>query len=175
MKTFLVSIALLFPFIAQASEFVTLSRANRSVSVQPSDIVTVVSAVGSGETNYCEFTFANDPGGVGTKPYFRINAGEGIVVASNLTFTGLTAVSLRDNGYNTTTYVMVTLRITKTADQIASQPVVLPAVTDGVYSVTIETSTDLENWAPAAPGDYLGDTSHRFFRVKAERKPASNP
>ena len=65
----------------------------------------------------------------------------------------------------------VTLRVTKTADEIASDPVVLPPVADGIYAVTIETSTDMENWAPAAPGDYLGDSTHRFFRVKALRKP----
>lgn len=174
MRTFLVSIALLFPLTAQASEVVTLNRNNRSVTVQPSDIVTIVSAVHSSESNRCEFTLANDAGGSGTAPYFYISGGEGIVESQNVTLTGLTAVSL-SNSTPAATKVMVTLRITKTADQIASQPVVLPAGTDGVYSVTIETSVDMENWAPAAPGDYLGDTSHRFFRIKAARKPASNP
>ena len=174
MKTFITSIVLLFPLIAQASEIVTLNRNNRTVTVQPSDIITVVSAVHSSESNRCEFTLANDTGSAGTKPYFYISGGEGLAAVPNLTLTGLTAVSLKDNGYPAT-LVMVTLRITKTADQIASQPVVLPAVTDGVYSVTIETSVDMQNWSPAAPGDYLGDTTHRFFRVKAARRPPSNP
>jgi len=89
MRTFLVSIALLFPLTAQASEVVTLNRNNRSVTVQPSDIVTIVSAVHSSESNRCEFTLANDAGGSGTAPYFYISGGEGIVESPNVTLTGL--------------------------------------------------------------------------------------
>lgn len=174
MKLILVSIALLFSVIAQASEIVTLNRANRTVTVQPSDIVTVISAVRSSESNKCEFTLASDSGSF-PKPFLYIPAGAGTVDTGNLTLTGLTLVFLNIGVGYPDSNVMVTLRITKTADQIASQPVVLPAVTDGVYSVTIETSVDMQNWAPAAPGDYLGDTTHRFFRIKAARKPASNP
>lgn len=175
MKALLLSIVLLLPLVSQASEIVTLCRSKRSVTVQPSDIVTVVSVVRSSEVNRCDFTLATDVAGGPPPPSLYVGGGEGLVDTPNLTLTGLTAVSIRDGTGYPNTGLMITLRITKTADQIASQPVVLPAVTDGIYSVTIETSVDMENWAPSAPGDYLGDTSHRFFRVKAERRPASNP
>lgn len=67
--------------------------------------------------------------------------------------------------------VAVTLRITRQAEQIFSEPVILPAVTDQNYTVELQTSTDLTNWISAVPGDYLGSATNRFFRVKVEAKP----
>lgn len=68
---------------------------------------------------------------------------------------------------------VVTVKVMNEAAQFTSEPVMLPLVDDGKYSIQLETSVDLLNWAPAAPGDYLGSTSHRFFRVKAEKKPVA--
>ncbi|WP_035610235.1 hypothetical protein [Haloferula sp. BvORR071] len=83
--------------------------------------------------------------------------------------TGVTQVFLPPYGTPEGDGLTVTLRITKKAEEMTSQPVLIPAVADGRYDVSIETSADAENWAPAAPGEYLGSSSHRFFRVKAVR------
>jgi hypothetical protein len=152
---------------AHASEFVTLNVSKQSVAVVPTDIIQIVGVFqDSGAANlYLDYAGAGSNYAMMNIP---ANGGGGPLAFTAVTITGLTQVRLPvPNGSRHA----VTIRITKTADEIASDPVVLPPVADGVYAVSIETSTDLENWAPAAPGDYLGDTTHRFFRVKALRKP----
>lgn len=69
---------------------------------------------------------------------------------------------------------VVTVKVMKQAAEFTSEPVMLPLIDDGTYTIQLETSVDMINWAPAAPGDYLGSTSHRFFRVKATKK-ATDP
>ncbi|MCX6877170.1 MAG: hypothetical protein NTW21_25675 [Verrucomicrobia bacterium] len=69
----------------------------------------------------------------------------------------------------------VTVKIMTLASEVVSTPMVLPPVDDELYVITLETSVDMKNWVPAYPGEYLGNGSHRFFRVKATRKPAATP
>ena len=61
------------------------------------------------------------------------------------------------------------------ASEVVSSPMVLPPVDDENYVITLETSVDMKNWVPSYPGEYLGNGSHRFFRVKATRKPSATP
>lgn len=60
------------------------------------------------------------------------------------------------------------------ATQVVSTPMILP-VDDEIFSVSLETSTDMQDWVPAFPGEYLGSSNHRFFRVKAIQKPVEVP
>ena len=87
-------------------------------------------------------------------------------------FTGLNRLSIVSTS---TKKAVVTVKIMTQASQTVSTPMVLPPVDDEIYTITLETSTDMKNWVPAYPGDYLGNGSHRFFRVKAVRKPATTP
>lgn len=54
----------------------------------------------------------------------------------------------------------------QTEDGIA----VVPADHGEPVTVVIETSTDLENWVIAQPGNYAMTDDQRFFRVRATRK-----
>jgi hypothetical protein len=164
----LAALVAVVPIVSTASEFVVLNFNKQSVTVAPTDIVQVVSVLqGSGAKNL-EFMFADG----GPNAWLYIAGGQGMAVQPNVVMTGLTQVGFI---LGTGERVAVTLKITKAADEMVSQPILLPPATDGVYSLSMETSTDLENWAPAAPGDFLGTSSHRFFRLKAVRKPQTPP
>lgn len=64
----------------------------------------------------------------------------------------------------------VTVKIVPQASELVSEPVVLPLIEDQIFTISVETSVDMTNWAPAAPGDFLATSSHRFFRLKAVQK-----
>lgn len=160
---------------AAASEVVTLSSSNQCVTVEPTDIVQVVSTVTGSVSTQVIFSKP----GEGRSPYLWMAGGNVVNHGAGLTFTGLTRVTLSEPNLISEVItpiaegnpVAVTLRITKQADQFFSEPVILPAVADQDYTVELQTSTDLESWIPAVPGDYLGGASNRFFRVKVEAKP----
>jgi hypothetical protein len=154
-----------------ASQIVTLTASKQTVSVSPTDIVQVITIVSDYESR--PLLFQNESG-----TFFSISTGmsQGGVSNFTATFTGLTQVGLsRSSGafdpIPITEKLTVTLRISKAAEEFVSQPVIMPAVTDQNYKVELEASTDLQDWIPAVPGDYLGGATNRFFRVKVSKKP----
>ena len=92
-------------------------------------------------------------------------------------YTGITKIQItRPDGSNTQVYkAAVTIKIMTQASEVVSTPMVLPAVDDANYVIALETSVDMQNWVPSYPGEYLGNGSHRFFRVKSTRKPSASP
>jgi hypothetical protein len=109
----------------------------------------------------------------GASPYYYISLQE--IRPQTVILTGVTKIELSQNTTGSSPLptgdtTAVTLRITKQAEQFVSQPVVMPAVTDQNYKVELEASTDLQNWIPAVPGDYLAGGASRFFRVKVSTK-----
>ena len=174
MKALLVSVALLFPVILHASQIVTLTQANQTLAVEPADVVELVTAVAGSSDSYAVFTMQAG----GTAPYYYI-PNQGVRPPSSTytaIMTGVTQVRLSRNNSGSSPLLggdttAATFRITKQAEQFVSQPVIMPAITDQKYKVELETSTDLQNWIPSVPGDYLGGSTNRFFRVKVSTKP----
>lgn len=92
-------------------------------------------------------------------------------------FAGLASISIKNGviaGNSKTITTAVTVKIMSEASQVVSPPMILP-VDDEIFSISLETSTDMQDWVPAFPGDYLGSSNHRFFRVKAIQKIAAAP
>ena len=168
---------------AVASDFVTLSKSNPSVSVSPTDVVVIVGTSELGKTESSNrqlwVTVQNEP----TEQQISISGifwyNDTFVALSSPignTFTNLTC--LRFGGYNPETTPdqgFVTLRILQKGEELVSNPVLLPAAADSRYEISLESSTDLQNWSPAAPGEYLGSSTQRFFRVKAVLKEEEAP
>ena len=162
--------------ISQASEIVTLNSQNQSVAVNESDVVQVLTVLGGSSAR---FMVINMPGLTGaSRPniYIQSQANQPNPAGTGATFTGATSVRLStssgtDIDIPGNDSILVTLRITRAADTVFSEPVIMPAITDQNYKVELQTSTDLTNWIPAVPGDYLGGATNRFFRVKVEAKP----
>ena len=170
MKTLLVSIILLLPVVTHGSEIVTLTQANQTRAVEPADVVELITAVNGSSDFFVRFTMQAG----GASPY--IYCGTLAARPPAAVLTGVTQIEL-SRVHNTSTPLSAgetsaaTFRITKQAEQFVSQPVIMPAVTDQNYKVELEASTDLQNWMPAVPGDYLGGATNRFFRVKVATKP----
>lgn len=94
------------------------------------------------------------------------------------TYAGVTSISVTNgyrNGAPGALKAAVTVKLLSQASEVVSTPMVLPPVNDSLYVITLETSVDMTNWAPSFPGEFLGNGNHRFFRVKAVRKPVAAP
>ena len=72
---------------------------------------------------------------------------------------------------------LITLKITSKEELtiVASNVVTLPAEIGQGHVVTLEQSTDLINFTPVSPGEYLGAATPQFFRVKITRQPDPEP
>lgn len=161
---------------AHGSEIVTLNSQNQSVTVNESDVVQVLTVIAGSSGRYLVIDMPGITGGARPYLFLSTQANEPRPDHKNAIFTGATKVSLAVEPTNNTEIpgndrLLVTLRITRAADTVFSEPVVMPAVTDQNYTVELQTSTDLTDWIPAVPGDYLGGATNRFFRVKVEAKP----
>jgi hypothetical protein len=53
----------------------------------------------------------------------------------------------------------------------AGTPTGIPLEAGTTWQVILESSTDLVNWTPAAPGDYPSGTPTRFFRTRLVKRP----
>lgn len=177
-----VSALIIGPVLTAAeTQFVTVTQKSGVVAFAPTDIIQIVGAVAS--TNRSpSVTLPTNPAAL------RIVFSDGAIILNRICSTDieeaydahvennpvlgstLTGVaSLQISGGTGA----VTVKVLKQAAEFVSDPVMLPVVNDGTYEISLETSVDMNNWAPAAPGDYLGSTSHRFFRVKAVKKVAA--
>ena len=170
MKSLLIlPLVVAFSLASRAGEYVTLNNNKKSVAVNPSDIVQVVSVLVSGGTSdNLRFDLAE---ATETAPLLYIGqpGTAGTAVAPNLTMTGLSQVRLEfgNKGH------VVTLRISKPNEGFTSEPLVVPVAQGTSYSVVLETSTDMQMWVPANPGDYAATGTARFFRVKAAVNPGA--
>lgn len=164
---------------SNAQELQTITENSGAVAFDPADIVQIVGVAaplfkydGPSYTNQnlsgggmLTLNFADGTTVSNRLSNFSVSTRDigGLVLATNplqgSSFTNLTSLEVTGGA--------VTVKKLAQASELVSNPVMLPLLGDSVFAISIETSVDLVNWAPAAPGDYLGDTSHRYFRIKA--------
>ena len=75
------------------------------------------------------------------------------------------SVSVPDQSLLAFTYRLAT-DAPASAQNVASQAVVIPENASGPVDVILESSTDLINWTAAVAGSYAPSTLKRFFRVR---------
>jgi hypothetical protein len=172
MKTIIVlAFAFALSIVSRAGEYVTLNSGKLSLALNATDVVQIVGVLQNPTSpTYCEFVFSG--GGPITKfDIPPVSSSGGVPTQfNNIVMTGLSQVRLpSQNGAN----VAVTLHITKPNEQLTSEPLVVPLAQGTTYAVALETSTDLQNWVPALPGDYVSTSTARFFRVKAAVSPGA--
>ncbi|MCH7228777.1 hypothetical protein [Haloferula sp. A504] len=145
------------------SEYVTLHNNNPSVILDPGDVVEVLTAryQGGSFSPKLNVSVIDGPGLGFSIPSTTSDVGQRL---EGRVFTGLSGMSLTEYS---SVKVIVTLRVTGPNEGFTSDPVVVPVAGGTRYSVSLETSTDLQAWAPAAPGDYTSTSEARFFRVRA--------
>ena len=193
MKTIVLSIlsTLTASVLSHAQELRTITETSGPLNIPANSIVQIVGvAAGSFTTANSGFTppsmnqtFAD---GTNVKTQFyqgMVPIQNSIPTNNNLVgsiFSGVSSISVQNgnltgvSGSSGKIPVAVTVKIMSEASQVVSPPLVLP-VDDEIFSISLETSTDMQDWVPAFPGDYLGSSNHRFFRVKAIKKTAAAP
>ncbi|WAC19055.1 hypothetical protein OVA24_17650 [Luteolibacter sp. SL250] len=178
---------LLIPLVLVASsvlslshEIVTLNRGTPTVALNPTDLVKIIggsqvrsSAVGISGVPRGYMTMAGSSAELNLSIHGIVNS---LVVPFD-TMSGLTSIRLGksagDGGASSdlpNADVFLVLQITRAGQHLFSDSLVTPGSADAKYDVVLETSTDMVNWSPGAPGEYLGSTGQRFFRVRATVK-----
>lgn len=188
MKHYILVCLLTVGSLQAQSQVVAVTQNSGDVAFLASDIVQIVGAVSVTPAH------TGDNNAPLQSPMLRITFGDGTVVENRIASVDVESISARgayavNNPLQGVTLTgvskmsiqggsgVVTVRVMKQAAQFVSEPVMLPLIDEGTYTITLETSIDMLDWTPAAPGDYLTATSHRFFRVKAVKKEpiAPNP
>jgi len=158
---------------SNAQEIVTLTRSNPSVTLNPTDLVRIIggSDVRVSMTNSVAYMMLAGSTEEQTLPT------QGMVYSTYVPFdtmSGLTWIRLGKSGVNGGSSsdlphkeAFLVLQVTKQGQQLLSDPLVTPGAADAKYEVTLETSTDMVTWVPTVPGEFLGATGQRFFRVRA--------
>jgi len=166
MKTllsYLVGLAMVSPLMAV--EYVTLNRANPTYTSNPNDVIQIVAARNS-STNYTPLSIDGVDMAI---PPSRYEAG----AYEHLSLEGMILHGVTNWSVPGTGAFIIVLRITKPNEGFKSEPMVVPVAQGTSYSVELETSTDMQTWVPAAPGDYASTGTPRFFRVKAAVTPGT--
>jgi hypothetical protein len=95
------------------------------------------------------------------------------VPTAGLTIAGPATIRAKAAGADSTSYAgrsaFVTVSIARANSTPSTAPlntVVIPESAAGIFSVLLESSTDLITWTAANPGSYGGGTAKRFFRVR---------
>jgi hypothetical protein len=127
---------------------VATSGSPATVQIQQGETAELVSSVSSIKGGEVQTTFQNKNGGGG-------QWGFGIPVTGPAT---ITASCARGNS------VIVTVKITPDSFDVNKTVTLLPG-TNQVY-ITLESSTNLVNWADATNGVYGSPDTARFFRIK---------
>jgi hypothetical protein len=86
-----------------------------------------------------------------------------------ITYTGLSGITLLNNGYANTLSATFTI-LTPSTNYLTYTPansVVIPSDATGNVQIVLQSSSDLVNWIPSQPGTYGNTYSNRFFRVIA--------
>lgn len=169
----------LSPLAAQA-EYVTLTKQNPSILLNPTDIVLIVGTSEHGRGyNSEESMFITLEGQPESEHFITSYAGPTVNSALSQqgnVISGVTKIRIgKKDTPNVNEGFYVTLSILKQGQQLLSTPMVTPGTADSKYEITLETSTDMQNWTPTVPGEFLGNSGQRFFRVRAVVKPAPNP
>ena len=126
---------------------VATSGSPATVQIQQGETAELVSSVSSTKDGGVQTTFQNKSGGGG-------QWGFGIPVTGPAT---ITASSVRGNP------VFITVKITPDSFDVNKTVILLPG-TNQVY-ITLESSTNLVNWANATNGVYGSPDTARFFRI----------
>lgn len=170
MKTILILLcAAVLAVTSHAGEFVTLNAGKTSVALQATDVVQVVGIFQNNSPASCNFVFASG-GQTSTLPIPGTSSSGGVPTQfTNLVITGLSQVSIPAGSGS----LAVTLHITKTNEGFVSESLVVPLAPGTTFAVALETSTDMQIWVPANPGNYVSSSTARFFRVKAAVSPAA--
>lgn len=155
----IVGLAMTSPLMAV--EYVTLSNANPTATTKPTDVVQIMTCRMNGSLGP-----VLDVDGLSLD--FTLS-GSNTRSCEGVTLHGVTNWSVS----TTTNKFMVVLRITKPNEAFTSDPLVVPVAQGTSYAVALETSTDMQTWFPANPGDYVSTSSARFFRVKAAVSPGA--
>lgn len=170
MKTFLsllVGLAIVSPLMAV--EYVTLTKTNPTYTSNPNDVIQIMTARSSNTTgNAVNLNVDGIPLSIPEGSSSTLGGSNNPISSEGLTFHGVTTWSV-----STSYKFIVVLRITKPNEGFKSEPLVVPVSQGTTYSVELETSTDMQNWVPAAPGDYASTGPARFFRVKAAVTPGN--
>ena len=173
MKTILAAIlATLSLGIAQAVEYVTLTRTTRTKAINPTSLVEVVGfgQVMSRDTASLNMSFSDGSGqgmtlqGSGTEYNEAFNKIQGNI------FTGVVSMSLQGNSAP-----VVTLKITPASEINPVAPstvLVLPENSTGNFDVVIEASDDLVSWLPFFSQTVNSQTANKFFRTRVVRSEA---
>lgn len=177
MKTIALSVlsAIAASILSHAQEMWTITETSGPLNIPANAIVQIVGVVAQSQpSNTSGATYI--PGKMtqtfadGTKVITSLVAPPGSGLVGSI-FSGVSSISVQVGTYGSTTLpVAVTVKITSQTSEAVSPPMVLP-VDDSIFSVSLETSTDMQEWVSAFPGDYLGSSNRRFFRVKAIQKP----
>jgi hypothetical protein len=190
MKSSLFTTLLIFlQFVASANaqELRTITTASGALTVSSNSVVQVVgvamdnTGASSSSRPSIRFTYADGTVITNQVGETHVATGSGGIASSTSSnpighvYTGLTKIEVVDFVGASTLKAAVTVKVMTQASEVVSTPMVLPAVDDSLYEITLETSVDMQNWVPSYPGQYLGNGSHRFFRVKSTKKPTANP
>ena len=95
------------------------------------------------------------------------------VPTAGLTVAGPATIRAKAVGGGSASYAGISAFVTVSIARANSTPstaplntVVIPESAAGIFSVVLESSTDLITWTAANPGSYGGGTAKRFFRVR---------
>ncbi|MGJ8650795.1 MAG: hypothetical protein ACSHX4_10585 [Opitutaceae bacterium] len=160
---------------AQAVEYFTLSKNDKTRNLASNSIVEIVGYSGTSTNSLgsLEFTLAN--GDTFTMPLLgaldpgtnRFAAPFNSILGSK--FTEVTGIEL-----TTTQNVAVTLKVTPAAEINPVSPntfLVMPEGSTGNFDVILESSNDLTNWNPFTSQTVSGSTSPTFFRARIVQAP----
>ena len=159
---------LLFAFsaVASANEYFTFRRGDTVLNLNTSDIVVVVGTNRTGDSFDGSGLLNITMPGVGREIGMDMSK-----AAIGSTITGATKIRFGSQSNTSpdsaSDYTYVVCKIIKPGQELISPPVVTPASADAKYVINLETSTDMQTWIPAIPGEYLGSSGQRFFRVRA--------
>ena len=150
---------------SRADDYIMMEKGTEleSIDVDPTDLVTLVG--GTSYPNAALFGVSANTGRARRLAWCAQSEGNGdqYTTAVGSTWTGLTRVYL--HVWEDSASWGVTLRITKQGASFLSNPVVLPPSSGGPYEISVETSADLDNWSPAAPGIIPAGSPLGYWRI----------
>lgn len=156
--------------VTMASEYVVLRKGNPTLALNLTDIAVLVGTNRTGQAWDSEGVLNVTMPDVGREMAIDLR-----FAAIGTTVTGATKIRMgaESDPARVSDYTYAVFKVIKPGQELLSPPVVTPQAADARYDIILETSTDMNHWIPAAPGEYLGSASQRFFRVRAVVKPAT--
>jgi hypothetical protein len=160
----------LFLIAGRAGEIATLQNryGYSTLDLVAADIVTVI---GGGSSNRSYSTLIGTYAATGdTIELCRAGVYPVGASWSGLTQVRFTSLTSGDASVGSEFCQFVTFRVTKQSESSQfGTPLVLPTSLVGPYEISIETSTDLKTWSPAAPGVIPEGSPMGFWRLVAKQ------